>query len=585
MPLARYQAPWKRQPPAPKVNWADPITDGLVGLIWVGNGYYSELVCPGYVLGVAGVTFEPRKDGVASITATGGNKGIYSPRKDYNGWNIANAPLSLLVFNNHVSTASSRPLAGVYGSADGYAIWELFGSRDRMCRAYIGGAARDATGGVWASIPTVKGFSATATGIDGYEAGVRFGGSTYSTTSTIKYDPTFPRAYIHGSPDASGTGGEAFWMAVWNRVLSPAEHLRIGLDPWCMLEPQIVRIPISVAGGDVSTALTGASASTAQGTTAASIGVSLTGVSATTAAGTVSAGSDVTQALTGISSTAASGTLAASISTVLAGVSATTAAGTLAASTSAALTGVSSTAATGTTAASDTVSLAGASATATAGTLSAGGDASAAVTGQAASTAQGTLGVTASGSAVLSGASVSTDAGTITATTGAVAALSGADAAVVTGTLAPTTSVVLTGAAAVVAAGDILVTVPTVGRPASDTSNSGWVPSTGSDLYAMLDEVAPDALDYIVATSIGALCELELDTTAYPGTASQTLKYRASSSTGNSVIVRLKNTGGATIRTETQALTSVDTEYSIALTAPEIAAITSGALSVQLESA
>lgn len=125
----------------------------------------------------------------------------------------------------------------------------------------------------------------------------------------------------------------------------------------------------------------------------------------------------------------------------------------------------------------------------------------------------------------------------------------------------------------------------TIGRPASDTSNAGWTASAGSDLYAMLDEVTPDAGDYIVASSVGALCELALNGTNYPGTASQALKFRASSSTGNSVIVRLKNTGGAVVRSETQLLTTVDTEYSITLTAGEVAAIASGALSVQLESA
>ena len=127
--------------------------------------------------------------------------------------------------------------------------------------------------------------------------------------------------------------------------------------------------------------------------------------------------------------------------------------------------------------------------------------------------------------------------------------------------------------------------LPTVGRPASDASNSGWTASTGSDLYAMLDEVTPDAGDYIVTTSTGSICEMPLQTTAYPGTAAQVLSYRASSSTGNSVIVRLKNTGGATVRSETQVLTASDTLYQITLTAPEIAAITSGALSVELESA
>lgn len=128
-------------------------------------------------------------------------------------------------------------------------------------------------------------------------------------------------------------------------------------------------------------------------------------------------------------------------------------------------------------------------------------------------------------------------------------------------------------------------TVPTIGRPASDASNSGWTASTGSDLYAMLDEVTPDAGDYIVTTSTGSICEMPLQTTAYPGTAAQKLSFKASSSTGNSVIVRLKNTGGATVRTETQVLTATDTLYEITLTAGERAAITSGALSVQLESA
>ena len=125
----------------------------------------------------------------------------------------------------------------------------------------------------------------------------------------------------------------------------------------------------------------------------------------------------------------------------------------------------------------------------------------------------------------------------------------------------------------------------TVGRPTSDASNSGWTPSTGSDLYAMLDEVTPDSADYIVTTATGSICELALNATTYPGTSAQKLSFRGSSSTGNSVIVRLKNTGGATVRSETQLLTGTDALYEITLTAPEIAAITSGALSVELESA
>jgi ribosomal protein S17 len=62
------------------------------------------------------------------------------------------------------------------------------------------------------------------------------------------------------------------------------------------------------------------------------------------------------------------------------------------------------------------------------------------------------------------------------------------------------------------------------------------------------------------------------------------LKYRGSSTTGNGVIISLKNTAGAVVRSETQMFTPTYTEYTITLTSGEIAAITSGALSVILES-
>ena len=189
-----------------------------------------------------------------------------------------------------------------------------------------------------------------------------------------------------------------------------------------------------------------------------------------------------------------------------------------------------------------------------------------------------------SAAVAISGASTSLVRGyNLTASAGAVS-ISASDAALIA-----TRKLIADAYAAVIAGADATLTytpavLPTIGRPGSDTSNSGWTASTGTDLFAMVDEVTPDPLDYIVTTATGSVCELALDTTAYPGTASQALKYRASSSTGNSLIVRLKN-GATTIRTETQALTASDTEYTITLTSGEIAAITSGSLSVELESA
>ncbi len=189
-----------------------------------------------------------------------------------------------------------------------------------------------------------------------------------------------------------------------------------------------------------------------------------------------------------------------------------------------------------------------------------------------------------SASIAISGAATSLVRGYNLALDAGAVSISASDAA-----LMATRKLIADAYAAVIAGADATLTytpavLPTIGRPASDTSNSGWTASTGTDLFAMLDEGTPDPLDYIVTTATGSVCELALEQTAYPGTASQALKYRASSSTGNSLIVRLKN-GATTIRTETQALTASDTEYTITLTSGEIAAITSGSLSVELESA
>lgn len=125
-------------------------------------------------------------------------------------------------------------------------------------------------------------------------------------------------------------------------------------------------------------------------------------------------------------------------------------------------------------------------------------------------------------------------------------------------------------------------TPPTVGRPVSDTSNTGWVASAGISLYATIDEVVADDSDYIYASSAGNTCQIALSNTTFPGAISQVFEFRASSPYGNTVQVRLKNTVGGTVATWTQVLSTAPTTYRKALTAVEIALITSGALSLEL---
>lgn len=123
----------------------------------------------------------------------------------------------------------------------------------------------------------------------------------------------------------------------------------------------------------------------------------------------------------------------------------------------------------------------------------------------------------------------------------------------------------------------------TIARPSSDISNAGWTPSTGSDLYAMLDEVTPDDADYISTSTVGATCKFGMSATSYPGSASQQLSLRAASSTGSGLTVVIKD-GATTIATRTLILTPTFDLHTITLTSGEIAAITSGNLTVEMTS-
>ena len=81
--------------------------------------------------------------------------------------------------------------------------------------------------------------------------------------------------------------------------------------------------------------------------------------------------------------------------------------------------------------------------------------------------------------------------------------------------------------------------------PISDISAGGWTPSSGSDLYAMLDESAYSDTDYIVS-STPSTCEMRVTTATDPAVSTgHVLRYRLLAGTG-SIAVALKQ-GSTTI--------------------------------------
>lgn len=128
------------------------------------------------------------------------------------------------------------------------------------------------------------------------------------------------------------------------------------------------------------------------------------------------------------------------------------------------------------------------------------------------------------------------------------------------------------------------VALGTVARPNADTTPGAWLPSTGTVLYDMVDEVVADDADYIYATT-ASTCNLALSPVADPLTSSgQVVSYRAWSPAGNGLIVRLKQ-GAITIATWTHsALPTNPTTYQQVLSGAECDAITDyTALSTEME--
>ena len=116
----------------------------------------------------------------------------------------------------------------------------------------------------------------------------------------------------------------------------------------------------------------------------------------------------------------------------------------------------------------------------------------------------------------------------------------------------------------------------TVARPSADVSAGGWLPSTGSTLFGVINEVVADAA--YIYTSTLTTCEITLNATTAPG---NILSYKATSSLGNGLFITLLS-GGDQIASWSHALTKTDDLYTHTLTAAQSAAMAGGNVTVQI---
>lgn len=108
-------------------------------------------------------------------------------------------------------------------------------------------------------------------------------------------------------------------------------------------------------------------------------------------------------------------------------------------------------------------------------------------------------------------------------------------------------------------------------RPTSDISAGAWTPSSGSDLYAMLDETTFNDADYIQTTS-ASTSEVKFGTGLDPNSSTgHTIRYRAK---GTGTLTVTLREGATLIATHTPTLTTSFQTFSFTLSGGEADSIT-----------
>jgi hypothetical protein len=220
------------------IDWSHPLTRGLVGF-WLpnGNGFRSSLPnIPAATIAAAGaVSAAPkgRRLGVSStaMAATLPNDARIKPT----------AAITVLMDGGMTSVSGSVTYAfGCENSNDGWGVYNA-GSGAAM-RPYL------RVGSAWADQPST--LNAGQTG----QVGFTFDGSTFwavtngSRSASQAISGTITNSTIPvaiGAKNNGGTAagnGSAYYFAIWNRALSPAELASFYANPWQIFKAPARRI-------------------------------------------------------------------------------------------------------------------------------------------------------------------------------------------------------------------------------------------------------------------------------------------------------------------------------------------------------
>ena len=524
----------------------------MVGLAYCGSGPSVELVNRNQFSGAsyAKDTLAPSVDyvGVGRKSTSTGVGCISGGRTAWTNWWLP-GPLTFSCYWNLITNPSgSVYIAGAQGGGGGYVLWNHYGTNRAF--AVAGGVAEDGS-------DFITGIPALASGVYN-KANVKLydGGVLRATSGSVTADATYPSpgfmtVFCGDNGDNSAYfDGTLYWMGLWNRARSTEEESELNRYPFAFLSSGPRRIYFgagATGGGNITFEALPSSLSLAGSLanlwanrllTANPASFTFAGATASTLASRKVLANPSTLTMTGATGTlkwnrvfvASPGTLGftGSVANFLLGKILTANPGSL--------------------------NLTGATATVKKNSFIIADPGALSFVGQSAGLFRGRI--------------MTADPGSLT--------LSGAVASLFHFRVLPADpgTLVLTGATATLAAPGTVQRA----RPSSDISSNGWLPSSGSDLYAMLDETSYNDSDYIYSPDnpTTQAAEVKFSAITDPGVnTGHVLRFRLAAVGQDTVFDVYLMCGATQIATwQKTVIAGVTTTYSETLTVGEAGNIT-----------
>lgn len=240
----------------PEINWDNPITKDLCGLVYTGPQFSIELVGAVQWCAESFTTKTPTAYGIGTeVTSTAG--GIYSVRQSLEtsansaaNWRPTAPPITIAWLGGFTNPGSTRSLFGVIGSngTEGFCITSAFSTSTRYAHMGTGVGTRISVDNsttplipgdtTWYPGIGLRAATVDANNIKVYDFGKLMAQNSGSSSNTF-YDTAFGRVQILSSPDGTNCIGTSHWAGIWSRVLNETEILSLQNNSWQLFKSSI----------------------------------------------------------------------------------------------------------------------------------------------------------------------------------------------------------------------------------------------------------------------------------------------------------------------------------------------------------